>query len=34
MENVVCSFSGQVIEDALEETKTAFISFPYPEDQE
>lgn len=33
MENVVCSFSGQVIGDALEEIKMAFISFPYAKDQ-
>lgn len=33
MENVVCSFSGQVVGDALEEIKTTFISFPHAEDQ-
>lgn len=33
MENVVCSFSGQVVGDALVEIKMAFISFPYAEDQ-
>lgn len=33
MENVICSFSGQVAGDALEEIKMAFISFPYAEDQ-
>lgn len=33
MENVVCSISGQVVGDALEEIKMAFISFLYAQDQ-
>lgn len=33
MENIVCSFPGQVVGDALEEIKMAFISLPYAKDQ-
>lgn len=33
MENVVCSFSGQVVGNALEEIKMTFISFSHAEDQ-
>lgn len=33
MVNVVCSFSGQVVGNPLEEIKMTFISFPHAEDQ-
>lgn len=33
MEDVVCSFSGQVVGNAHEEIKMTFISFPHAEDQ-